>query len=113
MLRCLELTLKIFRDIEDDLEIYTLVSEKIRVNRTIIERKKMFWDYLRIHSMEFLMSQKMYDPPENMDCLMEEIILAEIINSAVLGNEDESSPGPSASPEMLFDELRKHALRES
>jgi hypothetical protein len=113
VLRCLELSLKIFRDIEDDLDIYTLVSEKIRVNRAIIERKKMFVEYNRTHSMEFLMSQKIYDPPENMDFLVEEMLLAEIINSAVFGNTEESSRGQFLSPEILFEELRKLVLHKT
>jgi hypothetical protein len=113
VLKCLELSLKIFRDIEDDLDIYTLVSEKIRVNQAILERKKFFGEYHRTHSMEFLMSQKISDPPENIDGLLEDILLAEIINSAVFENTEESSPGQHPSPEIFVEELRKLVLHKT
>ena len=85
VLKCLGLILRLFRDIPDDLDIADLMLQKIQLNRAIMERKKFFDEYQRTHTMEFLMCQKIYDPPESIDAMAEEIALIEIIKAAVYG----------------------------
>jgi len=85
---CLDFIIRLFRGRGEDIDVNTLLSDKININRSIIERKKYFIEYSRTSSMEYLMSQKIYDPPESMNSLMRDIILANIINYVVSENTD-------------------------
>jgi len=85
---CLDFIIRLFRGRGEDIDVNTLLSDKININRSIIERKKNFIEYSRTSSMEYLMSQKIYDPPESMNSLMRDIILANIINYVVSENTD-------------------------
>lgn len=83
LLDCLDFIVRLFRDIADDIDVDALVSQKIIRNNGIIERKMTFSEYSRSHSMEYLMSQRIFDPPESMDFLMKEALLADIVTCVV------------------------------
>lgn len=85
---CIDFIIRLFRGLGDDIDVDTLLTEKINLNRAIIERKKIFIEYSRASSMEYLMSQKIYDPPESMNSLLRDIVLADIINYVVSGTTD-------------------------
>jgi hypothetical protein len=112
-LRCLELVVRLFRDMEDDIDIPVLLSHKIQLNRAVIERKRFFNEYQRTHTMEFLMCQKIYDPPESIGTMMEEIALAEIVNEAVFGRSGDTYTGDGPSLGSLVRAWEQLALRES
>jgi hypothetical protein len=112
-LRCLELVVRLFRDMEDDIDIPVLLSHKIQLNRAVMERKRFFNEYQRTHTMEFLMCQKIYDPPESIGTMMEEIALAEIVNAAVFGRSGGTCVGEGPSLGSLIREWEQLALREA
>lgn len=83
LLDCIDFVVRLFRDITDDIDVDMLVSQKTIRNNGIIERKRIFSEYSRTHSMEYLMSQRIFDPPETMDSLMKEVLLADIVTCVV------------------------------
>jgi len=89
---CLSHLLVLFCENPDNDELRFLLSMKMRHYRDMLEGAAQFSDYLKMYTMEFLMSQKIHPPTINVEEIRKKINMTELISAAVFDEPVDDGP---------------------